>query len=276
MRGYLKNEVRTSKFWVVCGMVLIFTQVYTKEIILFSHKVKYGITPWIVIFFSTTRFPRLIMLVLYLFLICDIPFRKENDTFFLVRSERKAFCIGNIFYIIANALIFIVVVTISSWLWGIKDMEWSMQWGKILGTVALTDIADNYRNSIIISGKLILREKPWVCYMLMFGLNFLCNIFLGNLLMIVNLWRQKKNLGIIVGTFLIGIDFFIQTQPQLWKYIYYSPITWSNLCYLDLKNNVTEYPSVWYAIICYLGLNIFLGNILIRMSRRLEICEGLE
>lgn len=63
--GYLRRQTREPKCILTIILVLIFTNSYTEEILNFAKTTEYGITPWIGVFFTTTRFPRLIMQILF-------------------------------------------------------------------------------------------------------------------------------------------------------------------------------------------------------------------
>lgn len=271
--GYLRRQTREPKCILTIILVLIFTNSYTEEILNFAKTTEYGITPWIGVFFTTTRFPRLIMQILFLLLISDLPFRKKNDMFFLLRSGRTAFCVGNLLLVWASAVIFSISVVFCSGIWGIGHMEWSMKWGKIISTLALTDAGDAYTHSVGVSTQLVTKQEPLFCVLTAFFLFLLSNILLGQVYMCCNLLSRVKNRGIIICSALLLWDFMIQSDPILWKLAYVSPISWSNITCLDLVWNVTQFPSLVYAWAMYLLCNIALAITALLLSKRIRICE---
>lgn len=271
--GYLRRQTREPKCILTVILVLIFTNVYTEEILNFAGTTDYGITPWIGVFFTTTRFPRLIMQILFLLLISDLPFRKRNDMFFLLRSGRRAFCVGNLLFVWISAAIFSICVVFCSGIWGIGHMEWSMKWGKIIGTLALTDAGDAFTHSVGVSTRLVSKQEPLFCALTAFFLFLFCNILLGQVYICCNLLSQGKNRGIILCGALLLWDFMIQSDPVLWKFAYASPISWSNLTCLDLTWNVTQFPSLAYAWAMYLFCNTALAVTALLLSKRIRICE---
>lgn len=274
--GYLKREIKESKCMLAIVLTLLFASIYTEEILDFSRTTAYGISPWIGVFFTTTRFPRLIMEVLFLLLICDIPFRKRNDMFFLLRSKRTAFCIGNLLYVQANAAVFSAAVVFFSGIWGIGRMDWTTQWGKIIGTLSFTDAGDTFTHSVQISSGLVSGQKPIVCAWMAFLLFYLCNVMLGEVLVCCNLFAKGKNRGILACCVLILWDFMVQSNPALWKYAYFSPVSWSNLTCLDLSWNVTQFPSIRYAWGMYAVWVVLLGATAVTLGKRIRICEEQE
>lgn len=271
--GYLKRETRQSKCILTVVLFLIFANAYTEEIISFAKTTEYGIAPWIGIFFTTTRFPRLIMEILFLLFISDLPFRKKNDMFFLLRSGRRVFCGGNLLFVWACAGIFSVVVVFLSGIWIVGHMDWTMKWGKIIGTLAMTDAGVEFTHSVVVSAKLVMGQEPLFCAVKACGLFFLCNVLLGELYICCNLLAQGKNRGVVVCGLLLMWDFMIQSDPVLWKFAYFSPVSWSNLTCLDLVRNVTQFPSVSYAWVMYLVCDIAFACAALGLSKRIRISE---
>lgn len=271
--GYLRRETREAKCILTVILILIFANIYTEEILNFSKTTEYGMTPWIGIFFTTTRFPRLIMEILFLLLISDLPFRKRNDMFFLLRSGRKAFCLGNLLFVWTVAGIFSAFVVFFSCIWGIGRMEWSFHWGKIIGTLALTDAGAAFTHSVGVSANLVVGQEPLFCALRAFLLFFLSNALLGELYICCNLFSKGKNRGVVVCGLLLLWDFMIQSDPVLWKFAYFSPVSWSNLTCLDLSWNVTQFPSITYGWVMYLICNTVFWAAALGLSDRIKICE---
>ena len=275
-RGYLKQEARSVRtIWVVF-LFFIFSNIFTEEILNFSKTTGYGITPWIGIFFTTTRFARLITYVIFLLVISNLPFREENDIYFLIRSGRFSFCMGNLFYVFVNAGAASFFLLFLSGIWGIGTMEWSPDWGKVLGTLAMTDAGSQFNHSVIVGSKLITNFAPANCAVLVFFLQTFCFFFLGQLYIVCNLLSSKRNYGLFVCGILILFDFMVQSEPTIWRASYFSPVTWSNLACLDLKRNVSAFPSVTYAVVMYFIIDIALAAVVLRLSKYLKIGESEE
>ena len=271
--GYLKRETREPKCILTFILICIFTNAYTEEILHFAKTTEYGITPWIGVFFTTTRFPRLIMEILFLLLISDLPFRKKNDMFFLLRSGRKVFCMGNLLFVWISAFIFSACIVFFSGIWGIRNMDWSMNWGKIIGTLAMTDAGAAFTNSVGVSTQLVTKQEPLFCALTAFCLFFLCNIFLGEVYVCCNILSLGKNRGVIICGFLLLWDFMIQSDPVVWKFAYFSPVSWSNLTCLDLRWNVTQFPSLKYGLFMYLLWDAVFAIAAVLLSKKIRICE---
>lgn len=78
---------------------------------------------------------------------------------------------------------------------GIGTMEWSPDWGKVLGTLAMTDAGSQFNHSVIVGSKLITNFAPATCAALVFFLQTFCFFFLGELYIVCNLLSSKRNYG---------------------------------------------------------------------------------
>lgn len=275
-QGYLRRECRDFQTYFMLVIMLVLSHMCMEEVIQFSYRTEYRITPWSFVFFSTSRIVRLVFEFVFLSFICNLPFREKNDQFFLLRSGRRAFCIGNMFYAFVNACLYTFILAISGFIWGLPEVEWSVKWGKILGTLAMTDAGKDFTHAIVIHAGLVQREEPAVmmCYAVLLSI---CSYFLLGLVMILcNLIGGKRNIGILVCGILILTDFLLQSEPLFWRGMYLSPVSWSNLSKLDIRGNDTVFPSLSYALAGYVVLITVLTAIIIKNSSRMNLNEGFR
>lgn len=274
--GYLWIECKVFRTYFMIIVMLVLSHMCMEEIIQFSYTTKYRITPWGYVFFTTTRFVRLAFALIFLVLVCNLPFRRENDQFFLVRCGRKAFCLGNICYAFVNACLYTLLSAVMGFIWGFPKVEWSMKWGKIFGTLAMTDAGSGFLNSVRISTKLVQREEPIKMMLCAIFLSVCCYFFFGLVMIICNLLQRRRNIGTFVCGFFVLWDFFVQTEPVFWRAAYISPVSWSNLANLDIRKNTTVFPSLTYAVTGYLVMITVLVILIMVNSSRLHICEELS
>lgn len=271
-QGYLKIEVKSFRIWFMWLVMFTVSYMFLEQIIRFSRQVGYRITPWCFVFYTTTRFVRIVFSLIFLTFICNLPFCKENDQIMLMRSGRKAFCIGNIGYAFINSCLYTILLAVSGVIF-VQPTEWSWNWGKVFGTLAMTDAGSIF--SIQPSSKLILKTEPvsdmLYSVLLMIG----CYFFLGLVMILCNLFSKRKNIGIFVCGFFILFDFYVQVEPTIWRLTYLSPVSWSNLSILDIKKNVTIFPSLTYALSGYLVLCILLSLIIMINSKKLQISKEM-
>jgi hypothetical protein len=137
--------------------------------------------------------------------------------------------------------------------------------------LALTDADSNFSHSIKLSSEFILKFSPSNIYFISFILCILSLFTLGMIIYSFNILISNRLIGNIIIAIMILFDFLLETDIVYQKLIYISPFTWSNTSLLDLRRNVTIYPSLSYALYGY-GILIFLcTSIIIISSKRYSL-----
>lgn len=267
----LLNLWSDMRFKVCVLLLLLFTNIVLEEVNYFAYSVGYNISPWLLPFIVNQRFIRVILYSLFMFLVCEVPYSNTNQLFLLIRSGKLSFFIGKIFYLFILSIIYTLILCFSTILCIIRHIDFTMNWGKVLGTLALTDADANFSHSINLSSNFILKFSPSYIYILSFLLCILAFFTLGMLIYSFNILTSNRLIGNIIVAIIILFDFLLGSDIVYEKLIYLSPLTWSNTSFLDLRENVTIYPSLSYAL-CGYGILIFLCiSAVIIYSRRYSI-----
>lgn len=259
------------RFKVSILLILLFTNIVLEEVNYFAYSVGYPIAPWVLPFIINQRFFRVILYSLFMFLVCEVPNSNTNQLFLLIRSGKLSFFIGKIIYLFFLSILYMILICLCSILCISRHIDFTMNWGKVLGTLALTDADSNFSHSIKLSSEFILKFSPSNIYFISFILCILSLFTLGMIIYSFNILISNRLIGNIIIAIMILFDFLLETDIVYQKLIYISPFTWSNTSLLDLRRNVTIYPSLSYALYGY-GILIFLcTSIIIISSKRYSL-----
>lgn len=150
----------------------------------------YRIHPWIFPFLPDTNWNFTVMLLLFVLMICDAPFRNGQQQFVLLRVGKQRWIAAQLLYLLFLSVLFTVFLWVLSWVFLWPNLEWAGDWGKVLQTAARTGAHGDYAN-VILSPQMIKGTTPAVVTVwtgcMMIGVCFL----LGEVVLLCNLWCQK-------------------------------------------------------------------------------------
>lgn len=247
----------------VLGLLLIaFQTSYVLPISQFSRAVYVPATPWIFPFLTSDPTLLLMLMLGIVMLFCDAPFIDAHQPYLIIRAGKRNWLLGQIGYImLASALYFFFIIMVSVLLL-LPNLTFSFEWGKILGTLALTDAGTQFKSILPISYSLQLNYTPVEAMAYNFLMNWLVGTFLGLLIFVLNM-RFRREIGVIISTFLVFLQFFYFSTRNLPMFCL-SPVSWASLINLDITHT-SALPSITYAVSVLIGLNlilIFLAHII--------------
>lgn len=267
---YLRKERKNPRFWMVILLTAIFCSIYMEGTVQFAKSVHLGVAPWSYVFFARTRIVRVIFQLLYLVIVCNLPFLEGNSSVVLMKSGRKGFCIGNVMYVVTQAFLYNLLILLLSVLLTVPNIEWTWKWGKVLGTLASGSVSEEFYTGLVFNSRMIVQETPFLMLILSFILSVFCYSFLGLVLLAANIIFTQR-MGVFFYGLFVFFDFLVKTDVFVERFMYLSPVSWSNLGNLDLHENLTIHPSIQYAVIGYVVLLTGLVWLILRKSKKLYV-----
>ena len=230
----------------------------------------YRIHPWIFPFLPDTNWNFTVMLLLFVLMICDAPFRNGQQQFVLLRVGKQRWIAAQLLYLLFLSVLFTVFLWVLSWVFLWPNLEWAGDWGKVLQTAARTGAHGDYAN-VILSPQMIKGTTPAVVTVwtgcMMIGVCFL----LGEVVLLCNLWCQK-GLGTAIAVGLVIVHSVIRMFSyfryyHVWTWL--SPVSWMDYSLMGHTNQ--NMPSYAYGIGMVLGLSILLGTLSIATVHQCKI-----
>lgn len=257
------------KIMAVFLFVLILVFYYTRDIYSFSIKIGEPITPWLfpAIFSDYIVSMGLLKVLLYfgvIALFCNAPFVDRLYTAVILRSGRMSWSLGQVFYIFFTSLIYTFFIFISSIAVVLPRITFLTQWGKTIGTLAMTDAA-NQVPLLMFPWKLIVNYEPLEAILIALLLVWLTCAMIGMILFCLNSLFNRR-IGISICCLLILMDPVIKWMDR-GDLLRFSPVSWSSIENLA-TNNMSTMHSPLKAIVLLSSICILLAVIVIRYHYR--------
>lgn len=247
---------------------------YLEGIRSFTNLVKVSVTLWSLPFFMTT-FNSLIPIMLgFIFIYCNAPFLDEQQPYLIIRVGRMVFIVAQILYIFVSSLVYTIFIFLMTVFCSLPRLAFSLEWGKIFKTLALTNAGSQFNVALNIPDSLMSQNSPMEAIAKQILLLWLIGCFLGFLIFVFNI-RFSRIVGISCASLFVFLDmfadFFRMSHGYFGNKIYYfSPVSWANLTIF--KSDPAEtLPTFTYACFILIFLIIILVAIIIILFRKRTI-----
>lgn len=223
----------------------------------YSADLGYPMHPWIFPFLPGMQWEFTVIMTIFVFLICDAPFRSGQQRLVLLRTGKRQWIGGQLLYLLLASIFFVVLVWVLSWLFLLPNLEWAGDWGKAIQTAARTHGLGQYTaatlNVQFLKGITPVAGALWTGLM-MVGICFL----LGEVVLVCNLWG-KRGLGTAIAMGLVlqhAVICGLSTRNYYRVLTWFSPVSWINY---SLMGHTNQYmPSYAYGI----GMTVGMGALL--------------
>lgn len=235
----------------------------------YTKALGFSLHPWIFALLPADYLHFATLLLPFVLIISDAPFRSRQQQFVLQRTGKMTWICGQLLYLFVTCVLYTFIIWILSWLFLLPYTEWGSDWGVAIGTATQTDAHRAYSDIIleyyVIKGATPLEATAWVAFTMVAVL-----FLLGEIMILCNLWTAKGVGTAIVSAF-VFISLFLSYLkgflPREW--LWFSPVSWmdrSVMGYTRLK-----LPSYGYAAGMLIGLSILLGAVLLLTIHRCNL-----
>lgn len=254
------------RMWVVGILSVIFALDSSKEIAYFSAAVNVPVTPWVFPFIFTNNYLTLCIMLTFILCFCDAPFLDKQQPNAIIRIGRMRWAIGQMLYIVAGSFLFFSFIFLVSLVILSGNLTFSLEWGKVLGTLAQTDASVQY-STMGISYRVMLLYEPLEAMFWCLLMTWLVGTFLGMLMFALNLWFPREVGAIVAGGFVV-LGFFIYIEDAF-SLVYFSPVSWCSLLKFGISGS--GFPSRAYVVSVLILLILALGAFVLISIRKKDI-----
>lgn len=257
---------------IISLFVLMFLFIWNELSVIgvFTDMTGFYTNPLIFPFLCSDPVKQLILLSGVLFLFSDAPFMNKNQLYVIVRSKRRPWALGQVFYIFLASALYCLILMGFSILVLLPYASFETDgWGKIVNTLAQTNAATQIHLQFAISEKIVNHYTPLGALCQSFFLEWSVSAFLGLLLFIINR-KLNKRIGLIIGGLILFWDLLVvNTFPIRW--FHFSPVSLARLSILD-PTGTWLYPTFGYAL-GFFGVGIVSLSVLAVVSFKKEPIE---
>lgn len=201
--GCLRTTFSGARPYVVALMVLLMMHKCSRAVdwMCTEYSVKASFLPMFV-FSQVETYYVIVFNFLFLVLACDVPLRGEHQTYVLMRSGRSLWAGGQVIYVMMLATIHTIWMVIASQIVLLGHLSFELDWGRVY--YSLSQIQTPY--GVSFSWKIQESFTAVQAFGLTFGLQWLCCMVLGMMILTINL-ASGKNVGMVLPCFFLLIFF---------------------------------------------------------------------
>ena len=263
----LKKWIINPRIYLIFILTTLYLHSRISPISTFCLNSGYKISPYIFPYLMSDRSIIFIIMMGVVLLFCDAPFIEIDQPYIIMRSGRITWLWGQLAYIALASMLYFVIMIVLSILILLPNLSFSADWGKVIGTFAQTNVANQHLISIPFDFLLYNSYSPLSAMFFSFTNSFLVAIFIGILIFVFNL-NISRFAGVITSTLLVL--WHMVTYMTWTGSTRYSPITWVSLAKIDINGN-TLYPSLPYIYFVISTLIIILILLAIMSIRKRDI-----
>lgn len=198
----LRKWRKNPRIIVVFSLLLILCLTLTDEYV--SYAVGMGMPiqvfePFIIVF--TGKYTMIYLSLLILMAFNDVPFLEVGLPYYLIRSNRKSWVLGQLLYILISSFIVIGFAMAVCLIAGIANAFAGNMWSEAAVFVANGGALDKVEP---ISLEMLINSLPLTTAASIYGLILLYTLFIGCVMFVANLFKSKY-----VGTLVVGVMIFI-------------------------------------------------------------------
>lgn len=206
--GYqMKKTLKTSRFFILLLLLAVYFYLNEEGIRNFCSSVQVKASPYIFPFLTNEWICQMFLSGGFLWVAMPLGSREEESAFIRFRCGEKCWDLGNCLAVIGMAVFYTAVLWVLSAVVLIPHLEFSVSWGKIWRTLALTDAAWQYGIQLETNAFIVEQFAPIMATALSFILQVLCISWMGLLLYVVN--RQTRS---VAGFYLAVAFVFLDTM----------------------------------------------------------------
>jgi hypothetical protein len=268
-----KKLPTNPRTYVILILIYIFMDMAVSPFGSFSDYTSVAVSPWILPFVMSDQYYLFVIMLGVVLLFCDAPFLDSQQPYLLIRTGRTCWYIGHIIYIAFASMVYFVFTWILSIVPILRNIGFSLQWGKIIKTFALTNAGDNYGLKIPIIGDIVQNYTPFSVMWRSILIYWLVAFFLGLLIFTLNLYFNRA-VGTMVAAGIVLFEMLaFNGGTSLYKLRFFSPVSWASYLTLSLEHRSNN-PTFLYAI-SVLSILIIILIVFSWLSIRNKIIEVL-
>lgn len=225
----------------------------------YAQELGVKIHPWLFPFLMRNGNVICPLMLGFLLLISDAPFRNRQQQFVLFRIGKYTWMGAQILYLLFLSASFTLLLYLLSVIFTLPETQFSTQWGSYLTTIAVDGLPGQY-GSIDASYSVIKNATPTeVTLWSTTSLTLVC-FLLGLIMLLCNLWT-KKGVGMaIVSSSVIMpmLTQYFQNTPYVYRYLtWITPMNWPDRSVMGQTGQ--NLPSYAYGIYMPLLLSLILA-----------------
>lgn len=243
------------RIWTIAALMIILTLIYADDVKQISDFLNTEAPVWIFPFMYSQYYTKALYTLPVVLMFCDAPFIDRNQVFVMMRTTRMKWLCGQVLYIISAGAVYYLFLLFVSLLPTVFRGGFSLDWGAAITAEAFSYVSRNLDlHYISISRTVVEYFTPLIAVFYTFILSWLGAVFLGLMILLLNVLTSSRIWGITVSSVFVVLSITAEKYSRL---LPFSPISWTTLNYIDV-GKITRNPSITYVLTSYAVLIISL------------------
>lgn len=196
----------------------------------FSIDIKYPVAPWVCVFYFINPFFAMVWQICIIFFFSDAPFLQYKEMYRMIRLGRKRWFWKMQGYVVGSSVaLFFVEAGLSIFLLLPCGIDWTWDWGRVLYTLAMTNVKTEYSLLAMFPYTLMLEYTALEAMTLLAIISISLNIMTAEVIAIAGLLKgHAMGMGLVFGAalYVVAERNLSREMPEI---LYFSPYSWLNL-----------------------------------------------
>lgn len=249
-RQALAERIFSSRTYSVVFLQGCILYLYMRPVVRASKDLDCGAAPWAFPFLLSNLFFLLLFMVGIIYYFSDVPFMQNKNMYQVIRTGRMRWAAGQIGAIFAQAFLLMAANIGFSMLLLTGSCEYTLGWGKLYHTLALTGSKESYRFLFFFSYETMQLFTPLELLGLTVLLGTLVIAFTGLFMFAVSLYISRS--VAVTGAFLMVMMIYLveNIHPLLKRQTaMLAPVNWMRVTHIGVKlHDRFIQPSVPYML----------------------------
>lgn len=258
------------RMWAAVIFTVLFIWIPVSGLREFALSQGYSVSNW---FFPLVFHSPMTGILLYFgltLIFCNAPFVDNHQVFVLARSGKNCWFLGQIYYIFVTSILYFMMVAVWCVVEFVPYVGFSKNWELVLEYLSI--YGKDVGGVMQIPASVLQEFHPVQAFLLAFVVNVACGVLLGQLILLVNLYKSR-GFGAVAALCLLLVSLtFSYVQGYANPVLYVSPFTWTDI---EVFSRPQGGIPGWYAAVFLTGVNILLFALILHRSRSYDI-EAME
>lgn len=250
------RRIFNRKNFLLVLLLFLLIRIFLFPIKKFSIIARYPSSPWILPFLLTDTNFLILFMAAVIYFFSNVPFMKQWNCYYLLRSGREKWIKEQIAYIVISALIITGVSIFLTWVALFPNLKMECEWGSVIYTLSQTDASEMCDLFWQISAQFISKHSAFRAMGLCIIIMILGITFIGMVMFCGSIFLSRTFSVVIATSIVVYTHMTTALGDSMQKKLaLISPISWMRIADYD----VTRYgykisPSVPYVICAYVVL----------------------
>lgn len=199
----------------------------------FCQHVRCPATPYVLLFLIQNFYFIMIYGLCCVYIFAEVPYMQSQQLYLIMRMGRVKWLWDKLLKVWLTSFFLVVVEAALTVLVMIRCAKWSLEWGDVWYSLALTDATYEYDMSIGVPYKIINSYTPMQAMGKTLLLMFVITGLIGIFMYVWSLFFSRSSAVILAGIFCVMTLVYINLGSQFPFLSFLTPLEWMDLMLLD-------------------------------------------